>query len=152
MDTKNLKIAAVTDDGATICAHFGRALYYEVITIENGTVTARERREKPGHHTHHAGEQHHGGLHVIQGGHGHEHHGHDHGGHGQGHHSHEKHKGMADAISDCQMVLARGMGYGAYASMEQFNIVPCVTDIRTIDDAVKAVIDGTIVDHTEKLH
>lgn len=137
MDTKNLKIAAVTDDGNSICAHFGRAQYYEVLTVEDGKVTARERREKPNHHVHNAGQHQHQHKHGDAG-------------HGMG--SHEKHKGMADVISDCQMILARGMGYGAYASMEQFNIVPVVTDIDGIEDAVNAVIEGTIVDHTEKLH
>ena len=135
MDTKNIKIAAVTDDGTSICAHFGRANYYEVLTVTDGKVTARERREKPNHHGHNAGN-----------------HQHKHGAEGHGMGSHEKHKGMADVISDCQMVLARGMGYGAYASMEQFNVVPVVTDIAGIENAVQAVIDGTIVDHTEKLH
>jgi hypothetical protein len=27
-----------------------------------------------------------------------------------------------------------------------------VTDIRSIDEAVRAVVDGTIVDHSERLH
>jgi len=34
----------------------------------------------------------------------------------------------------------------------QHNIKPVVTDIRLIDEAAKAVIEGTIVDHTERLH
>lgn len=137
MDTKNIKIAAVTDNGKTISAHFGRAGYYEVLTIEDGKITARERREKPNHHAGNAGHHQHEHKHGT-------------GGHGMG--SHEKHQGMAEVISDCQMLLARGMGYGAYASMEQLNIVPCVTDIAVIEEAVQAVIEGTIVDHTEKLH
>ena len=32
---QNMKIAVVTDDGKTICQHFGRALYYAVVTVEN---------------------------------------------------------------------------------------------------------------------
>jgi len=59
---------------------------------------------------------------------------------------------MAEAIKDCQILLARGMGNGAYQSMLQLNIKPIVTDIRNIDEAVKSVINGTIADHTEKLH
>ena len=47
---ENYKVAAVTDDGETISQHFGRALYYEVLTIENGKIAKRERREKIGHH------------------------------------------------------------------------------------------------------
>ena len=59
---------------------------------------------------------------------------------------------MAEAIKDCQVLLARGMGNGAYQSMLQLDIKPIVTDIKNIDDAVQSVIKGSIIDHTEKLH
>ena len=59
---------------------------------------------------------------------------------------------MAEAIKDCKILLARGMGAGAYQSMLQLDIKPVVTDIRNIDDAVNAIINGTIKDHPEKLH
>ena len=59
---------------------------------------------------------------------------------------------MVEAIKECQILLARGMGNGAYQSMIQLNIKPVVTDIKNIDDAVQAVINGSIIDHTEKLH
>lgn len=45
-----MKIAVVTDDGKTVSQHFGRALYYMVVTFEDGKVTATERRDKAGHH------------------------------------------------------------------------------------------------------
>ena len=136
MGSTKINIAAVTDDGTTISQHFGRAKFYEVLFVENGKVVKRERREKLGHnnfaqeeHHHHSGEQ-----------------------HGQDQHSHNKHVSMAEAIKECQILLARGMGNGAYQSMIQLNIKPVVTDIKNIDDAVQAVINGSIIDHTEKLH
>ncbi|MHB8581359.1 MAG: NifB/NifX family molybdenum-iron cluster-binding protein [Ignavibacteriaceae bacterium] len=132
---ENYKVAAVTDDGITISQHFGRAMYYEVLSIENSKVVKRERREKMGHHN------------FAQ-----EEHAHSNGQHGFDESSHNKHVSMAEAIKDCKYLLARGMGAGAYQSMLQLNINPVVTDIRTIDDAVKAIINGTIIDHTEKLH
>ncbi len=132
---ENYKVAAVTDDGETISQHFGRAMYYEVLSIENGKVVKRERREKMGHHNFAQEEHHHSSER-----------------HGFDESSHNKHVSMAEAIKDCKILLARGMGAGAYQSMLQLNIKPVVTDIRKIDDAVKAVIDGTIIDHTEKLH
>jgi predicted Fe-Mo cluster-binding NifX family protein len=135
---KSFNIAAVTDDGVTISPHFGRARYYEVITVENGVITKRERREKVGHHTF-AGDEH-------------DEHGRGNRPHGEGGHAHRKHAMMADAIRDCDTLLSRGMGYGAYEGMLEYNIKPIVTDIQSIDEAVRAVIDGTIVDHTEHLH
>jgi predicted Fe-Mo cluster-binding NifX family protein len=59
---------------------------------------------------------------------------------------------MASAISDCQVLLARGMGAGAYESMQEAGIRPVVTDIPTIDAAVAAYLAGTLTDHTERLH
>lgn len=132
---KKYKVAAVTDDGIIISQHFGRARYYEVLTVENGKVVKREHREKLGHHN------------FSQ-----EEHNHSDGQHGLDEHSHSKHVSMAEAIKDCQILLARGMGNGAYQSMLQLSIKPVVTDIRNIDEAVESVINGTIIDHTEKLH
>ena len=44
-----MKIAVITDDGATISRHFGRAPYYAVFTVEDGAVVEREMRDKAGH-------------------------------------------------------------------------------------------------------
>lgn len=136
MKNEKVNIAAVTDDGVTISQHFGRAKYYEVLFVENGKVVKRERREKLGHHNFAQQEHHH---------HSNEQHGFDES-------SHNKHVSMAEAIKDCQILLARGMGNGAYQSMLQLNIKPVVTDIKNIDEAVQAVINDSIVNHTEKLH
>ena len=56
------------------------------------------------------------------------------------------------AIADCQVLLARGMGSGAYEGMKQAGIRPIVTDIANIDEAVQAYLSGRAVDHTERLH
>lgn len=131
-----MKIACITDDGITISQHFGRAPYYAVLTVENGQIVARELRDKMGHnqfiHQEHAevpGQR-----------------------HGTDPASHDKHIRMANAIADCEALLCRGMGWGAYDSMRRMGIKPVVTDIARIDDAVLAYADGTIVDHTELLH
>lgn len=134
MESTTINIAAVTDDGTTISQHFGRAKFYEVLFVENGKVIKRERREKLGHNNF-ANEEHHHDEH-----------------HGSDGHSHSKHVSMAEAIKDCQVLLARGMGNGAYQSLLQLNIRPILTDIKNIDDAVQAVINGSIIDHTEKSH
>ena len=132
-----MKVAAVSDDGITISQHFGRAPFYVVTTIEDGNIVSQEKRDKLGH-AHFASEAHEEHDHSV--------------GHGFDPASQSRHARMAEAISDCQVLLARGMGSGAYESMRHANIQPVVTVIENINEAVKSYLDGTIVDHTEKLH
>lgn len=140
MTGDSLKIAAVTDDGEIISAHFGRATQYAVLTIADGEVANRELREKVGHHTF-EGEGHHEHRHRD-----------DPRGRGFGQHAGEKHRRMIAPISDCQVVLARGMGQGAYTKLKREGIRPILTDIAEVDEAVRAVVEGTIVNHLERLH
>jgi predicted Fe-Mo cluster-binding NifX family protein len=117
--------------------HFGRAQNYLVVGVENGQIISHELRNKLGHsqfaNQPHSAEQP-GQLHGMDPA------------------SYNKHMQMADAIADCDALLCRGMGMGAYESMKTRGIRPVVTDIADIDDAVMAYIEGTIVDQVEKLH
>jgi predicted Fe-Mo cluster-binding NifX family protein len=126
------KIAVVTDDGVTISQHFGRAKYYEVVSVEVKKIVGKEQREKPGHHT--FADHHHDHTNESS------------------EHTATKHQSMAEVINDCKYVVARGMGNSAYQYMEQSHIIPIVTDIEIIEEAVTAVINTTIINHTEKLH
>lgn len=135
--TNSFKIAAITDDGKTISQHFGRAQYYLVSTVENGQIVKRELRDKLGH-THFATEPHEAEAHGQP--------------HGFSPDSQDRHVRMAQAIADCQALLCRGMGMGAYESMKALNIRPVVTDIPEIDEAVKAYIEGKIIDYIDRLH
>jgi predicted Fe-Mo cluster-binding NifX family protein len=138
METKIIKIAAITEDGSTISQHFGRAPRYLVLTIEEGRIVGRELRDKLGHSQFHdePGHDHHEGQ----------------GRHGYGPAAEDRHARMSEAIADCEAVLCGGMGRGAYESMQQRNIRPVVTDIRSIEEAAMAYAKGGIVDHVEKLH
>jgi predicted Fe-Mo cluster-binding NifX family protein len=134
-----MKIAAVTEDRTTISQHFGRAPLYLVVTVEGGRVVSRETRDKLGHAQFSAE--------------GHEEpHEPDPRGHGFDPASQDRHVRMVAAISDCDVLLARGMGAGAYESMKQAGIRPIVTDIANIDDAIEAYLAGTLNDHPETLH
>ncbi|MGE5263997.1 MAG: NifB/NifX family molybdenum-iron cluster-binding protein [Acidobacteriota bacterium] len=122
-----MKIAAVTDDGKTIHSHFGQALYYEVLTIENNAVVARERRPKPAHQ--HSGQHEHhpsgGDTHAL---------------------------GLAKVIADCQGLLARGMGQPAFQALQAAGIQPVLTEKQTIDDAVQAYLRGDLAHRAERVH
>ena len=130
-----MKIAAVTEDGVTISQHFGRAPYYVVLTVEDGQVVGREQREKVAHgrgadgHVHVEGQAH--GFDAA---------------------SQDTHGRMAAPVSDCEVLLARGMGMGAYESLQQAGIRPIITTIANIDEAALQAANGTIVDHQERLH
>lgn len=122
-----MKIAAVTDDGKTLHSHFGQAPYYEVVTIENNMVVARERRDKPAHqhgqpHEHAAGG---GDTHA---------------------------QGMARVIADCQVVLARGMGQPAFQALQAAGIEPILTEKQTIDEAVNAYLRGELTHRDDRMH
>lgn len=131
-----MKIAVVTDDSKTISAHFGRAQFYEVISISDSQIVARETRPKANH------------KHFAQ-----EHHEHSHGQeHGTDPVSQHRHNAMIGAIHDCQVLLARGMGMGAHQSLAASGIRPIITDIVSINEALRKFISGELTNHPEKLH
>ncbi len=132
-----IKVAAITDDGITISQHFGRAVYYLVATVENGHIVDRELRSKLGHahfHNQPHAEDEPGKPHGMDAA------------------SHNKHLQMSAVINDCEALLCRGMGKGAYQSMQTRGIHPVVTDIVAIEDAIMAYVEGNIVDQIERLH
>jgi predicted Fe-Mo cluster-binding NifX family protein len=132
-----MKIAVVTDDETTVCQHFGRAQYYMVFNVENGKITGKERRDKMGHR-HFASQE---GEHGVAAG-----------PHGYDADSQSKHASMAEAIADCQVLIAGGMGMGAYDSMKSYKIEPIVTDVTNIDEAVKLYSEGKLPNLMNRLH
>jgi len=130
-----MKIAVVSKDGKTVSQHFGQAPLYVVVTVEDGKIVARETREKAGHHTFaphrpkDPGEK-----------------------HGCGRGAPARHVRMMESIADCQVLIAGGMGWGAYDSLRSHNIEPIVTDIKTIEEAVKLYLEGKLLNLMERLH
>jgi predicted Fe-Mo cluster-binding NifX family protein len=131
-----MKIAVVSDDGTTISQHFGRASLYIVFTVENGKVVNKEQREKMGHRHFASSESHetHEGK------------------HGYGTEAQSRHSLMADAIRDCQVLIAGGMGMGAYEGMKSYNIDPIVTNVNDADEAVRLHIEGKLTNLMERIH
>ena len=133
-----MKVAVISDDGHTISQHFGYAPYYEVFTIENGLITGQETRDKSGHHNLGGGH----GEHHVQG----ERHGMDAA-------SQSRHASMMDNIADCQVLIAGGMGWGAYEALKSRNIDVIITDVENILEAVQLFIENKLVNlREERLH
>jgi predicted Fe-Mo cluster-binding NifX family protein len=133
-----MKIAVVSTDGTTISQHFGRASTYLVFTVENGKVVSKETRPKAGHQHSESSADHHCGGHE--------------GKHGCGPGSQEKHTGMIETIADCQILLAGGMGWGAYDSLKSYNIEPIITDVENIESAVNLYLAGNLPNLVQRLH
>lgn len=126
-----MKIAFVSDDHKTISAHFGRATYYEVFTLEIGKVTSHETLPKSNPLLIKPGEQ----IEPM----------------GEHPHQHD-HNAMIAPIADCEALLTRGMGRAAHSSLQEHDIQPIITDIVDIEAAVAAYLSGVIDNHPERLH
>jgi predicted Fe-Mo cluster-binding NifX family protein len=108
----HIKIAFPTDDGETISRHFGSARYFQVLTVDDGTQTAAELREKGGH----------------------DHHNHDpHHEHGYGR-THPNAK--FDLLHDCQVLIGAGMGQPAYERLQGLGLTVYLTGEKTIAAAL----------------
>jgi predicted Fe-Mo cluster-binding NifX family protein len=133
-----MQIAVITEDGKTISKHFGRAPYYMILTVENGKIVKKEQRNKAGHHT--FGDQPH--AETAPG----EKHGYDAA-------SHSKHTTMAETMADAKLLIAGGMGWGAYDSLKSMGIETIITDVDDIDEAAKLYIEGKLTNlASERLH
>jgi predicted Fe-Mo cluster-binding NifX family protein len=133
----DMKIAAISEDGFAISQHFGRAPYFVVLTIEEGQIVDKETREKAGHHTFAA--------HVSPKLAPDERHGYDAG-------ADVRHASMVEEIQDCQVLIAGGMGWGAYEAIQSYGIETIVTDIKSIYEAVMLYLKGKLPNLTERLH
>ena len=132
-----MKIAAITEDRATISQHFGRAPLYLVVTVEDGNIVGKKTRAKAGHHTFAAGQH----PETAPW----ERHGYDAG-------AQSRHASMAETIADCQVLIAGGMGRGAYENMKSYDIEPVVTDVENIDEAVTLYLGGKLTNLMDRLH
>jgi predicted Fe-Mo cluster-binding NifX family protein len=131
-----MKIAVISEDGKTISQHFGRAPLYVVVTVEDGQIVAKETRDKTGHHTF-AG-QHQDSAPGER--------------HGYGTGAQARHASMMESIADCQVLIAGGMGWGAYENLKSLNIEGVVTDITDIDEAITLYLTGKLPNLMERLH
>jgi len=132
-----MKIAFVTDDGKTICRHFGRAQYYLVVEIENDKEKGRTLREKMGHQHFSAADT--ASVNNNEP-------------HGFDPASQKKHLQMFEAISDCEVLVAGGMGRGAYQSMQESGMKVFVVSLEDIDQALESYIAGNLEDLADLVH
>ncbi|MCK4667857.1 hypothetical protein KAU33_13960 [Candidatus Dependentiae bacterium] len=126
-----MKIALVSEDKVNVSEHLGGAPYFIVVEVQDKVVTGKEDREKPGHDNFAVEEEH-----PQTGEKGH---------HGIGQQATERHKKIYEVIKDCDALIARRMGLGAYEDMTNFGLNVIATDVKTIDEAVSLYLDGKLV-------
>ena len=127
-----MKIAFVADDAQTISAHFGRAPYVVVVTVEDGREVSREVRSKEAH-----------GSHDHEHGHTHEHeHGHHHG----------DHSGKLAAMQDCNVMVVRGIGSPAVAQAQSMGMEVFLTQETSVDAALAAYLAGKLDNDPRRIH
>jgi len=129
---ETIKIAVITEDGETISSHFGMAPYYKVFTVQDGTIVESVTLDKPHHKVHPDHGQHQG-------------HGH---GHGRGH---DHHDDMFAPIYESSVLLAGGMGQGAFSRAQAAGLEVFFVGGK-IDEAMKNYLSQKIVSDARRLH
>lgn len=115
-----MKIAVASNGDNSISPHFGRSAVWVVFDIEDGSVSGAEVR--PNRQSHHATEACHG--------------------HNGGPHSHAV---LIAVLTDCEAVIAGGMGWRAAEDLKKHGIEPYITEHhRTPQEAAELFAAGTL--------
>jgi predicted Fe-Mo cluster-binding NifX family protein len=131
-----MKIAIPSDDKTTICPHFGRTAGFMIFKIENREVVDTEYRSNTftGHaRGHHPSHDHTGNHHTQMEAHQH------------------SHSGIYQALGDCQIVIAKGMGRRLYVDFEEWKIQVFITKETDIQAAVDSFLNNTLDSDIERL-
>lgn len=120
-----MKIAFPTEDGQTISAHFGRAPQFVVVTVDDSAAAQYEQRAKSYHGS------------SVQA-------------HAE-HHQHD-HQGMFAPISDCQVLVAGGMGQPAYDSAVAAGLTVIMTGEKSITAALEAFRTNMLLTDLRRVH
>lgn len=133
-----MKIAVPTNDGKSIFAHFGRTPGVLIVTVENNQIA--DKKFIPNDFTGHAQ-----GMYQE---HEHRHNGDSHSqtpGYGN-----SAHAGILNAIGDCNVVIAGGMGRRLYDEFVANNMEVFVTDEKDIDRAVQLYLNRQLDNKEDK--
>jgi predicted Fe-Mo cluster-binding NifX family protein len=121
------KVAVAQMNESSISKHFGRSPYFGIYSISNDQIEGSEMRLNT--FTHHARQGHH----------------HDHAHGNEQHHTHNhSHESVVEGLSDCQVLIAGGMGMGAINSLSDAGIEIIITEENDPMEAVQKYIHGTL--------
>ncbi|MBT3802867.1 MAG: iron-molybdenum cofactor biosynthesis protein [Bacteroidetes bacterium] len=126
-----MKIAIPSDNGSQISRHFGRAKGFIVFTIEERVIQNEEFVDNrfTGHSQ---------GLHVSHG-------------HQGGDEHHHSHQGILQALENCSIVIAGGMGKRLVTDMKSSNKQVFITKEVIARKAVELFLEDKL-DHQDDLY
>lgn len=119
-----MKIAIPSNDGTTVSRHFGRTRGFMIYTISDGKILSKEY--KTNDFTGHARGLHH-----------------------EKEHQHS-HAGIFNALGDCEVVIAGGMGRRLYDDFKQKNIEVYVTRENNLENAIGLFLKQELDNQPEK--
>jgi len=122
-----MNIAVASDDQVKIANHFGRTRGFLIFTVEENKIVGRKYIEN--NFTGHVQGQHH-----------------DH----SGEHHHHSHKGILDALTECKVVISRGMGRRLLEDFDAVGKQVFITHVENADEAVKQYLDGNLFHDPDK--
>ena len=62
------------------------------------------------------------------------------------------HRRMFEPIADCDVLIARGMGRGAYEDLQGLGIRAIMTELEDAEQAALAAASGSLQDRTDRVH
>lgn len=130
-----MKIAIVTNNGSSVSQHFGRAPYYKKFETEDHKIKKVSLRERRTGHFAPGGIQHN---------HGHKDSHESAEGHGYGKDAQSRHANMVEELADCQVLIAGGMGMGAFENFRSAGLEVILTDQRDILKAIDTYLEGNL--------
>ncbi len=119
-----MKIAIPSNDQTTIARHFGRTAGFMIFDIDKDKVLSKEYKTNT--FTGHAKGQHH-----------------------EKEHNHSHH-GIFNALADCKIVIAGGMGRRLYIDFEKKGLEVFVTSENNIEKALELFIKNDLDNNSDK--
>jgi len=117
------KVAVATVDGEVIAAHFGSSPYFLVCTIRKGKIAGRELRENSKGCTRSLEDGHADCWDMIE-----------------------------DMLPDVRVIITSGMGENAYVGFLRRDVLPIVTMLSNVEEAVDAYLKDGLKDYPQLVH
>ena len=119
-----MRIAVASNNGETVGQHFGRVRGFVVLTMEGEEIVDREERDNPKRRSSSDGEV----------------------------HGHADCSEAAGAVPDCTVLIAGGMGMGAFERFRMAGIEPVLTDALSVDEAALRYARGDLPHLPDRVH